>query len=117
MSLYPPAPVRPSAAAAGAWASPRQVVDFTEPGYEKRPTNVLAFFSLIAAASAWFLTGPLGSGAGLVLGFMSLSQLKKREEDGRELALIAIVFSAVSAIVGTVMLVSLVTMVFNSAVV
>ena len=117
MSLYPSAPVRPSAAAAGAWANPRQVVDFTEPGYEKRPTNVLAFFSIIAAASAWFLTGPLGSGAGLILGFISLSQMKKREEDGRELAMIAIVFSAVSVVVGIALLISFVAMVINSPVV
>lgn len=108
MSLYPPAPMRAQQGMLAAQTASRQVPDYTEPGYEKRPTNVLAFFSLLAAASAWFLTGPLGSGAGLTLGIIALSQSKKRGEDGRELALIAIVFSAVSIVMGIALLISII---------
>lgn len=109
MSMYPPA--AHSYASLPGTAVSRQMPEYTEPGYEKRATNVMAFFSILAAASAWLLTGPLGSIAGLVLGLMALSQLKKREEDGKELAVIAIIFSAVSMVMGTVLLVGIINFV------
>lgn len=112
MSLHPPAPAGPARFGPPP-AQARQLPQYTQPGYERRPTNVVAFFSLLTAASAWFLTGPLGSIAGLVLGFIALAQLKKREQDGKGLAMTAIVFSALSMVVGTILVVVIVQSLSN----
>lgn len=112
MTMHPSAP--PAPAAAG-WQRPQLGSPQAHPGYEPQPTNMLAFWSLVATASAWFITGPLGTIAGLILGFVSLRQIKQRGESGRDLALISIVFGCLSVVVGILLLVSLGSMIGSMA--
>ena len=55
--------------------------------YPPRPTNALAIASLVCA----FLFAPLG----IVLGYLSLSQIKRSGEDGRGLAIAGLVIGYV----------------------
>lgn len=114
MSMYPPAPQAAPPAVAG-WQRPQLGSAQAHRGYEPRATNTVAFWSMIATASAWILTGPLGTIAGLILGFVSLRQIRERGEDGRDLALISIVFALASVVVGVIFLISIVSLIGSMA--
>ena len=79
-------------------------------GYAARPTNLMAILSLVAAASAWVITGPLGTIAAFVLGFIALGQTKARDEDGRELAIMALIAAGVSVVLGSLLLYAVIAM-------
>lgn len=98
----PPQPARPQQA----WAAP------THPGPR---TNLLAVLAIGAAATGTTILLGLGSIAAIVLGAIALSQIRRTGEDGRLLAVWAIVLGAVtvvallaSAIAGIAMIVTLV---------
>ena len=89
---------------AGTWRPPTLDNAPVHQGYAARPTNLMAILSLMAAASAWVITGPLGTIAAIVLGFIALGQTKARDEDGRELAIFALVTAGVSIVLGSLVL-------------
>ena len=97
----PPAPLAPAA-----WSAP------THPGPR---TSTMAVMAILAAAAGTTVLVGLGSVAAIVLGAIALSQIRRTGEDGRLLAIWAIVLGAVTlvaltiaTIVGIGMVVSLV---------
>lgn len=80
----PPAGPQPRA-----WSAP------THPGPK---TNTLAVLAIAAAAAGTTLFPGLGSAAAIVLGFIALSQIRRTGDDGRLLAIWAIVLGAVTLI-------------------
>lgn len=80
----PPLPAAPQT-----WAAP------THPGPK---TNLLAVLAIAAAASGTTILLGLGSIAAIVLGAIALSQLRRTGEDGRLLAIWAIVLGAVTLV-------------------
>ena len=104
MTWYPaPAPMGPPPTA-NSWRPPAVDRAPAHRGYESKPTNLMAILSLMAAA--WVLTGPLGTIAAVVLGFVALKQIKQRDEGGRELVIMALVAAGVSVVLGTLLLIS-----------
>lgn len=88
----PPAPQQPpmqQAPMQQAWASP------THPGPR---TNLLAMLAIGAAAAGTTVLLGLGSIAAVVLGAIALSQIRRTGDDGRLLAIWAIVLGAVTLI-------------------
>ncbi|MGO3648549.1 DUF4190 domain-containing protein [Agrococcus casei] len=104
-SYSAPAPMGPPPTA-NSWRPPALDRAPAHRGYESKPTNLMAILSLMAAASAWVLTGPLGTIAAVVLGFVALKQIKQRDEGGRELVIMALVAAGVSVVLGTLLLIS-----------
>lgn len=72
-----------------AWAAP------THPGPR---TNLLAVLAIVAAASGTTVLLGFGSIAAIVLGAIALSQLRRTGEDGRLLAIWAIVLGVVTLV-------------------
>lgn len=70
-----------------AWSAP------THPGPK---TNLLAILSIVAASTGATVLLGIGSIAAIVLGLMALGQIKRTGDDGRLLAIWAIVLGAVS---------------------
>lgn len=86
----PPVPQQPMhQGAQQAWASP------THPGPR---TNLLAMLAIGAAAAGTTVLLGLGSIAAIVLGCIALSQLRRTGEDGRLLAIWAIVLGAITVV-------------------
>ena len=54
-----------------------------------RPTNVLAIVALVASCAGLFI--PLANLAGVVMGFVALSQIKRTGENGHGMALAAVI--------------------------
>ncbi|MCR8670863.1 DUF4190 domain-containing protein [Agrococcus sp. HG114] len=85
-----PPPYRPAAAPQPApWSAP------THPGPR---TNTLAMLAILAAASGTTILIGLGSIAAIVLGGIALGQVRRTGEDGRLLALWAIILGAVTLV-------------------
>ena len=80
---------QPPAPAPQAWSAP------THPGPR---TNLLALLAIGAAASGTTLLLGLGSVAAIVLGGIALSQIRRTGEDGRLLAIWAIVLAVVTLV-------------------
>lgn len=71
-------------------------------GYGGAPrTNALAIWSLVASLVGFVCC--LGSVAGIVLGLVSLNQIKQNNEEGQGLAIAGIAVGAVSLLAGVVM--------------
>lgn len=113
MSSYPQQSV-PNPAAAGmlgpqagygapqqtAWRPPSLDRTGVQQGYVEKPTNVLALVSLLVVASGWVITGPLGTIAGAIMAFLSLKQIERNNEEGRELAIMSLIAAGVSVVLG-----------------
>lgn len=82
---------------APAWSAP------THPGPK---TNVLAIVAILAAAAGATVMLGLGSIAAIVLGFLSLAQIRRTGDDGRVLAISAVVLGIVTlvALIGSIVL-------------
>lgn len=88
----PPQPAQPPQQAPPqqqGWAAP------THPGPR---TNLLAVLAIVAAASGTTILLGFGSIAAIVLGAIALSQLRRTGEDGRLLAIWAIVLGVVTLV-------------------
>ncbi|MGC5077240.1 DUF4190 domain-containing protein [Agrococcus sp. DT81.2] len=84
--MQPPQPAQPQQQA---WAAP------THPGPK---TNLLAVLAIAAAASGTTVLLGFGSIAAIILGAIALSQLRRTGEDGRLLAIWAIVLGVVTLV-------------------
>ncbi|WP_197376557.1 DUF4190 domain-containing protein [Mycolicibacterium baixiangningiae] len=93
----PPPPGYPPYGAAPYGAAPYGAAPY---GAAPR-TNPLAIWSLVASLIGFVCC--LGSVAGIVLGVMSLNQIKQKQEEGQGLAIAGIAVGAVSLIAGLAM--------------
>jgi Domain of unknown function (DUF4190) len=80
-----------------AWAAPTQQV-WAAPTHPGPRTNLLAVLAIAAAASGTTILLGFGSIAAIVLGAIALSQLRRTGEDGRLLAIWAIVLGAATLV-------------------
>lgn len=80
-------------------------------GYAEKPTNTLALISLLVVASGWVITGPLGTFGGAIMAFMSLKQIQRTGEEGRELAIMSLIAAAVSVVLGIFVAIGLFSMI------
>lgn len=88
--------VRMTAYPSPAWQAPTLSQSPVQDGREAQRTNQLALWALIVAPG---LLGLLCSAVGILLGFVALRQIKERGEDGREMAIAAIVVGAVASLI------------------
>ncbi|WP_193048219.1 DUF4190 domain-containing protein [Mycolicibacterium baixiangningiae] len=103
----PPPPGYPPYGAAPYGAAPYGAAPYGAAPYGAAPygaaprTNPLAIWSLVASLIGFVCC--LGSVAGIVLGVMSLNQIKQKQEEGQGLAIAGIAVGAVSLIAGLAM--------------
>ena len=88
----PPQPAQPPQQ-----AQPQQQA-WTAPTHPGPRTNLLAVLAIVAAASGTTILLGFGSIAAIVLGAIALSQLRRTGEDGRLLAISAIVLGVVTLV-------------------
>ncbi|MBA0049177.1 DUF4190 domain-containing protein [Mycobacteroides sp. LB1] len=101
---YPP-PVYPAAGGYPGYPAPGYADPYGYGAYAPTGgTNGLAIGSLIASVMGPFTCG-LGSVAGLIMGFIALSQLKTSPQDGKGLAITGIVISAAVVLFGLLFLI------------
>lgn len=100
------APV-PQPAAAGGYApygapavthAPPQAPRWSAPTHPGPATNLMAVLAIVAAAAGTTVLLGIGSIAAVVLGCLALAQVKKRGEDGRVLAVWAIILGAITLV-------------------
>jgi len=62
-----------------------------QPYVPSRPTNGMAIASLICSVAGWILLPLIGGIAGVILGHIATSQIRRTKEDGRGLAVAGLV--------------------------
>ncbi len=82
-------------------------------GYEQQKTNVLAIVSMIASIVGFVWILPfIGSVAGIIMGHIALSKIKRTGEKGRGMALAGVIVGYVGlalVILGTILIIGFIT--------
>ncbi|MDQ1122371.1 DUF4190 domain-containing protein [Microbacterium trichothecenolyticum] len=115
----PPAPPAPPSDTAGAPAPAYGAPSYAAPAYAapaygstygsadyvaSARTNTLAILSLVASLVGVFVLPFIGQVAGVVLGHVSLSQLKERAEKGRGLAIAGLIVGYATLAIGVLLI-------------
>lgn len=79
-------------------SAPPQAAAWSAPTHPGPKTNTLAVLAILAAAAGTTILVGLGSIAAIVMGAIALGQVRRTGEDGRLLAIWAIVVSAVTLV-------------------
>ena len=80
------------------WGAPQPQQAWAAPTHPGPKTNLLAMLAIGAAASGTTILLGLGSIAAIVLGSIALTQVRRTGEDGRLLAIWAIVLGVVTLV-------------------
>jgi hypothetical protein len=91
-AAFAPAPFAP----APHWAPQAAPAQWSAPTHPGPKTNLLALLSIIAAATGATILLGVGSIAAIVMGSMALAQIRRTGDDGRLLALWAVIVGAVT---------------------
>lgn len=75
-----------------------QLPTWSAPTHPGPKTNVLAIVAILAAAAGSTIMLGIGSIAAIVLGFIALAQIRRTSDDGRLLAISAVVLGIVTLV-------------------